>query len=653
MDHKQDLEFDLEDIIREFSDQPELDEFIREYVPKKNRPAQNVGGDTIRMDPLPDKGSMRRFEGPRMPVKEPEVPVVEPFSEDWEPEYEEPMGDYVPKNPIPFPKERVRSLRDKLEEGPEKRFYELTAAVASRLRLTALLEAMIFVVTTCITLAYTLGYIPPERIRMVVFCQLLSVLLAALLCSGRLVQGLAGLARGRFTLSAFLLITAAVCLVDALICLSQKRISCCGIFCLEAAMAQWAICQEQATEKSRMDTLRKASDLIALSKVEDYYEEIAGYAPAQGEPESFMDHYRAPSAPERVLHTYTAIVVVVAVVLAVIAGITAGWDYAAHMLSAVLLVSMPATVFISMRRPEAVLEKRMHEAGTVLCGWQGIGAVDKDAVFPVTHKDLFPADAVKPNGMKFYGSVDPDMVLCYAGSLIRYEGGSLSAIFTPLMTSRYIRRAVVEEFSSYPGGLSALVDGEPVVVGNLEFMRQMGIEVPKQAQIRHAVYASVDGVLSGVFAVQYNRNKQVAAGLRNVCSYAKIRPVLVSPDFMLTERFLRETLKVNVSRMQFLDYNTCLELQKKRPGSDGAVVALMVREGLLARAYGLTGAVSLASAQKAGAVIHILGGVIGMTAVAVLALVGAWHLLTPVNLLLYSLLWMIPGILITEWTRYI
>jgi len=34
-----------------------------------------------------------------------------------------------------------------------------------------------------------------------------------------------------------------------------------------------------------------------------------------------------------------------------------------------------------------------------------------------------------------------------------------------------------------------------------------------------------------------------------------------------------------------------------------------------------------------------------------LAYIGSVELLTPVNVLLYQLVWMIPGLLITEWTR--
>ena len=44
-------------------------------------------------------------------------------------------------------------------------------------------------------------------------------------------------------------------------------------------------------------------------------------------------------------------------------------------------------------------------------------------------------------------------------------------------------------------------------------------------------------------------------------------------------------------------------------------------------------------------------GILGLGAVAVLAVLAAKGLMTPVNMLLYQLIWMIPGLLVTEWTR--
>ena len=46
-----------------------------------------------------------------------------------------------------------------------------------------------------------------------------------------------------------------------------------------------------------------------------------------------------------------------------------------------------------------------------------------------------------------------------------------------------------------------------------------------------------------------------------------------------------------------------------------------------------------------------LGGILGMGIMVALAVLGATQLLTPVHVLLYQLVWMIPGLLISELTR--
>ena len=45
------------------------------------------------------------------------------------------------------------------------------------------------------------------------------------------------------------------------------------------------------------------------------------------------------------------------------------------------------------------------------------------------------------------------------------------------------------------------------------------------------------------------------------------------------------------------------------------------------------------------------GDMSGMLIMLVLAYLGSTELLTPMNVLLYQLVWMLPGLLFTEWAR--
>ena len=130
-----------------------------------------------------------------------------------------------------------------------------------------------------------------------------------------------------------------------------------------------------------------------------------------------------------------------------------------------------------------------------------------------------------------------------------------------------------------------------------------------------------------------------------------MRPVLVDCDFVLTESFLEQKLEVKVRSMIFPDCATRMELARKTADADAPAIALATRGGLAQRAYAVTGGAALRSAWRAGAAVHMLGGALGFLAVAVLAVQGALQLLTPYNLLLYGCVWMIPGLLMTEWTR--
>ena len=49
----------------------------------------------------------------------------------------------------------------------------------------------------------------------------------------------------------------------------------------------------------------------------------------------------------------------------------------------------------------------------------------------------------------------------------------------------------------------------------------------------------------------------------------------------------------------------------------------------------------------------MVGGIVGLLIMLVMAILGNTELLTPTNVLLYQLIWAIPGILVTEWTRIV
>ena len=233
------------------------------------------------------------------------------------------------------------------------------------------------------------------------------------------------------------------------------------------------------------------------------------------------------------------------------------------------------------------------------------------------------------------------------------SGSCLAPLFEHMHKSRRGQTFELDEFKSYGDeGYGAIICGESVLMGTQEFLKRMGIETPAGTKVNQAVYISIDGEFACVFALAFGKLKGVSAGLHALCSQRRLTPVLASSNFLLNEGFLRSRYSADTRRIAIPAPEDRERLAAWQPESEGCVpCALTTQDGLAGAAFAITGARSLRIASVAGAAVHILGGVVGLAAVLVLTLTGRVDLLTPANLLLLELIWAIPGLMFSEWTR--
>ena len=664
MDEQETREFDLEEILSEFgsaaSEEPAEEEMpvqiLEEAVPEEMPGAlkKGVTEETIRLDTFAfTKGQVRNAA----PIVEEEPPVQEQeaFSENWEPDYEQPISEYVPPQPIVFhPRSRLHELKRKLVAGPEKQYYALAEKGLGRLQILIFLSFVVVLISGIATAIYALGMVQENRLRLMVFGQFMAMLVSALLGSDRLIEGVADLFHKRFTLNTLMVCTFMVCCLDGIVCLQQLRVPCCAAFSLEVAMSLWSTYQRRNIKLGQLDTMRKATRLDSVVAEENYYDGKAGFLRGEGQVEDFMDTYEMPSGPDKVLSGYAFAALLVSIAIGVTGGVLHSFSLGLQVTAVALLAAMPATAFITTSRPMAVLERRLHGLGTVLCGWQGVKGLSQKAVFPVGHEDMFPVGTVKMSGVKFYSDRKPDETVAYATALIVADGGSLAPLFTQLLDSRSGMHYSPEELQPYEGGgLGGQVNGESVLVGSLSFLRQMGVEIPEGVRVSQAVCVAINEELCGLFALTYDKDQDASAGMTTLCAYRKLKPVVITDDFTVTPGFLQERFGVKPKKLIFPSHSERQTLRETEPAEDAPALLLTTTQGLAPFAYGVTGARVVKTASKLGVVIHMIGGIVGMLMMLALAILDARELLTPANLFLYELVWMIPGLLITEWTRTI
>lgn len=685
MDMDTNQDFDLEDILKEFSEHPEetepaqpvgqmpelrLDKELLEESeaseakePEPQEPEESALPDTQEFSPVEEPASdaittdepasaVPPTDEPTIVMdlpEEPEAPqpaVAEPAFEVEE--------EFIPAPIVFTPRSRLKELKKQLVAGPERRYYELSEMGVGKLQAAVLLNLLVVLISGGVTALFALELVPENRMKLVIFSQVLAMLISALLGSNLMLDSLGDLLKGRFTVNTLLTLTFAACLIDGVFCLKELRVPCCAAFSLEMTMALWARLQRHNTEMAQMDTMRKAVRLHGIVRVENYYEGKDGLLRKEGEVSDFMDTYKKMPSPEIVQSIYAVLSLLVCIGIAVFAGMLHGLSMGVQILSTSLLVAVPASFFVSISRPMAILEARLHMVGTVLCGWEGVKDLCGKAVFPISDLDLFPQGSTKLNGVKFYGSRNPDEVVSYTTSVIHIAGGGLVPVFDQLLKSRNGSVYPVHSFRNYgDGGIGGEVDGLPVLVGTMAFLRDMGVEIPEGTMVSQAVYAAVDGELCAVYAISYAKMRSAAAGLVTLCGYRKLKPLKLSGDFMLTEDFLRSKFNVKTKRIAFPDRDTCQKLQQHPIDPEEPVLALTTREELVSAAYAITGARALRLSTKLGVIIHLIGGTLGLIIMLVLGYLGSTQLLTPANILLYQLIWAVPGLLMTEWTRIV
>ena len=372
----------------------------------------------------------------------------------------------------------------------------------------------------------------------------------------------------------------------------------------------------------------------------------------EGDVDDFLDTYNKPGTPEKLQGAYCFLALIACIALAALAFLRLGTSFALRMLSTSLLAAVPASFFIAITRPAALLEHRLHMVGSVLCGWQGVVKLRGKAYFPMKDSDLFPQGSTKLNGVKFYGSREPEQILSYTTSLISAAGGGLVPLFRNMLKNRGGNEYPVNDFRDYGlGGIGGEICGDAVLMGDLHFLQSMDVDIPVGTTVSQAVYAAINGELCAVIAISYAKMRSASAGLTSLNGCRKIRPVLLCDDFLLTGDFIHTKFGVNTRRMVFPDRQTRESLLRRQADPEAMVLAMSTRDELVSCVYPITGASALYTATKLGLWIHLLGGIVGLLIMFVLAFQGSTDILTPSNVLLYQLIWMVPGVLVTEWAR--
>ena len=307
--------------------------------------------------------------------------------------------------------------------------------------------------------------------------------------------------------------------------------------------------------------------------------------------------------------------------------------------SAVLCAASSPVFLLAYCVPFGRIASMLARDGAALAGMYGAAALSADPRLVVTDTDLFPAGSASLAGVKLYGE-ERARAISYAGSLASQGGGLLSRVFEDACRVNLVIPQSPEHFHIHDkGGFSGMIHGETVLLGTASFMRRQGVRLPNSLPSKLPVCLAVDGTLTAVFGIRYTAAEPVEYALR-ILQRSRFQLTLATRDGNLTPKLLRARFGTDCGA-QMPETSDRLALSAPDWSPEGPN-GLMYRDGLLPLANLVTSGRRLCQTARVGNLIAIFSSIAGALLGFYLTFAGSYAALTPLLVLTYVLLWVVP-----------
>ncbi|MEG0440717.1 MAG: hypothetical protein RR544_00245, partial [Oscillospiraceae bacterium] len=256
------------------------------------------------------------------------------------------------------------------------------------------------------------------------------------------------------------------------------------------------------------------------------------------------------------------------------------------------------------------------------------------------------------NGVKVFEHFELNTVAAYIATMVRDSGSGLQKPLSDFVRTQGATHRHCAGLLCHEGGLTGTIEGHQITVGTAAFMTLMEVPLPQGLSVKSAAFCAVDGVLAGIFALNYGLHSSVRPSIGALIA-GRITPVLATRDFTIIPEMLKQKFKLPVEKMEFPNLDRRRELSEEKQNHSGLFAAVLCREGLMPFADAVVGGKRLVTATKLSATISVLGSAIGVLMAFYLTFIGAYASISPMNLLVSLLLWAVPTVLISGWVdRY-
>lgn len=661
--------FTLEQIMEEFgsgSAQTEQPQEIPEEIPAQSPEPIVETEIPEQTEPIEEPEAAAEEAPPEeeeaVPDEPPDAPNEAPLEEADDAPEEEEKTRKKEKQPRKKEKKQAAPMIRLREKKPPEQEHILSAEELlydnrqrfgrSRLRLG--LSAAVCVLSLFLTVYQNknLQFLPPindARLQGWLAVGLLAVCMA--LCFDVIGEGARQIISLHLRAESLASVTALFILIDSFSAIHAGRFPFAPIGTLLLTFALWGLSDGWKANICTLKSVQTADPAYAVRETSQIRKSESGLYAGSGDPEQFMRDFGKQDLAGRVMEIYAPVMLLLSIVGAAIIAIMYQRDFL-WSLTLLLMGVTPLCAGLCYTRPFAILAARLHKMGAALCGWEGAKIFSGRHTILISDADVFPKENISLNGVKLYGNHDMSRMISYASTITFTCDSPLADLFDQLRETENCRRYEVRAIRSYEGGgVGADIEGDIVLMGSLRFMNSMGVHMDAGMKVKQAVYLSVNGELACVFAVKYKPVHSVANGLDAIVSDSHFDAVLATRDFLVNPAFLQSKYGVDAD---LLDYPLVKEreaLSEQQLSEDGRQGAILGKNSFAEFAAVVAGGRDLRSCVQFGTLLCVFAGLFCGMILALMALFGAVSTASCMNVAILQLVWALPGLLLSRWTK--